>query len=67
MSYQPDPVDTIKSQWQAERPDLSLDAMEILGRLKRCSVLYQPFLDVTFSRFDLTSWEFDVLATQAGL
>ncbi len=63
MVEQQDPVDKIKQQWQQECPDLRLDAMEILGRLKRCSVLYQPFLDVKFEQFGLTSWEFDVLAT----
>jgi len=63
MSKAQDPVDRIKIQWQQERPDLRLEAMEILGRLKRCSVLYQPFLDTNFAKFELTSWEFDVLAT----
>ncbi|EAR11311.1 MarR family winged helix-turn-helix transcriptional regulator [Reinekea blandensis] len=58
-----DAVDLIAAQWQREKPDLSTDAMVTLGRLKRCSVLYQPLLDAVFSQFDLTSWEFDVLAT----
>jgi len=58
-----DAVDAIKSQWQAERPDLTLDAMGIFGRLKRCSNLMTHKLDDTFSKFDLNYWEFDVLAT----
>ena len=63
MSVQLDAVDRIMTQWQQERPELSLHAMEILGRLKRCSVLYQPMLDTSFGKFGLTSWEFDVLST----
>ncbi|TCS43999.1 MarR family winged helix-turn-helix transcriptional regulator [Reinekea marinisedimentorum] len=59
----PDAVDKIVHQWQQEIPGLATDAMATLGRLKRCSVLYQPLLDAVFSRFELTSWEFDVLAT----
>ncbi|UTV29469.1 MarR family winged helix-turn-helix transcriptional regulator [Photobacterium atrarenae] len=58
-----DAVDAIISQWQNERPDLSLGAMATFGRLKRCSVLSQPMLDNTFSKFGLSGWEFDVLAT----
>jgi DNA-binding MarR family transcriptional regulator len=58
-----DAVDVIKEQWQQQKPDLPLAAMETLGRLKRCSVLYQPLLDQAFAKFELSSWEFDVLAT----
>ena len=58
-----DAVDKIRSQWTVEKPELPLDAMETLGRLKRCSALYQPLLDQTFAQFKLSSWEFDVLAT----
>lgn len=58
-----DAVDAIKRQWQVERPDLTLDAMGIFGRLKRCSNLMTNRLDDTFAKFDLNYWEFDVLAT----
>jgi DNA-binding MarR family transcriptional regulator len=34
-----------------------------IGRLKRCAALMQRELDKTFALFELTSWEFDVLAT----
>ena len=57
-----DAVAQIKAQWQQERPELSLQAMEILGRLRRCSVLYLPLLDKSYGKFGLTAWEFDVLA-----
>ncbi len=63
MTPTKDPVDLIKEQWKLERPELSTNAMETLGRLKRCSVLYQPFLESVFKKFDLSTWEFDVLAS----
>lgn len=58
-----DAVDAIKRQWQAQRPDLSVEAMGIFGRIKRCSHLMTDRLETTFSKFDLNYWEFDVLAT----
>jgi DNA-binding MarR family transcriptional regulator len=59
----PDAVDAILDQWRRERPDLDASPMGPIGRLKRCAVLLQRRLDETFAAFDLTSWEFDVLAT----
>ena len=63
MAVPLDAVDQIKAQWQQERPELSLQAMGILGRLRRCAVLYAPLSDSSFGKFGLTAWEFDVLAT----
>ena len=60
---QPDAVDTILDQWRHERPDLDLGPMGVIGRIKRCAALLQPRLEDTFSRFGMTAWEFDVLAT----
>ena len=60
---QGDAVDAIKRQWQQERPDLSLEAMGIFGRLRRCAILMTDRLDNTFAKFELNYWEFDVLAT----
>lgn len=34
-----------------------------LGRLKRCAALLEQRLDANFARFDLSVWEFDMLAT----
>lgn len=34
-----------------------------IGRLKRCTALLQRQLEKTFAGFDLSAWEFDVLAT----
>ena len=58
-----DKVDNILAQWQAERPDLDTTPMGPIGRLKRCAALIQPKLDLVFSQFDISFWEFDVLAT----
>lgn len=58
-----DAVDRMRVQWASERPDLELDSMEIIGRLKRCAALVQPKLADTFAEFGLNLWEFDVLAT----
>ncbi|WP_420590745.1 MarR family winged helix-turn-helix transcriptional regulator [Bacterioplanoides sp.] len=58
-----DKVDNILAQWQAERPDLDTTPMGPIGRLKRCAALMQPKLDKVFAEFELSYWEFDVLAT----
>lgn len=58
-----DAVATILQQWQRERPDLDASPMGIIGRVGRCTALLRGKLDETFSRFELTAWEFDVLAT----
>jgi DNA-binding MarR family transcriptional regulator len=58
-----DAVDDIMLQWQTERPELVLDGMLTVGRLKRCAALMQNRLGTVFSSFDLCAWEFDVLAT----
>ena len=62
-SQQPDAVDKIVAQWQRERPDLNLQGMATIGRVKRCAALLQPKLEKVFKQFDLNFWEFDVLAT----
>lgn len=58
-----DSVDAILEQWHRERPDLDVTPMGPIGRLKRCTALVQRKLDRVFSEFELSSWEFDVLAT----
>ncbi|VVE26740.1 MarR family transcriptional regulator [Pandoraea iniqua] len=58
-----DAVDTILAQWNRERPDLDVAPMAIIGRLKRCAALVQQQLDATFAEFDMSGWEFDMLAT----
>ncbi|VVE22177.1 MarR family transcriptional regulator [Pandoraea communis] len=58
-----DAVDRILAQWHRERPDLDVSPMGVIGRLKRCAALIQQQLDVTFAEFDMSGWEFDMLAT----
>lgn len=58
-----DAVDAILEQWRRERPDLDVSPMGTIGRIKRCSALLQRELEVIFTAFGMTAWEFDVLAT----
>jgi len=58
-----DAVDIILEQWRRERPDLDASPMGPIGRIKRCAILLEQQLEVGFARFDLVSWEFDMLAT----
>lgn len=58
-----DAVDGILAQWHRERPDLDVSPMGVIGRLKRCAALVQQQLDATFAEFDMSGWEFDMLAT----
>jgi len=63
MKTKEDAVDKILEQWRRERPDLDPSPMGPIGRLARCEALIRRKLDQTFAQFEMTSWEFDVLAT----
>lgn len=63
QTRQRDAVDAILAQWQRERPDLDASPMGPIGRLKRCAVLLEQRVDAGFTAFDLSMWEFDMLAT----
>lgn len=58
-----DHVDRVLEQWQAERPDLDVSPMAVIGRLSRLSALVDTELRRTFARHDLDRASFDVLAT----
>lgn len=58
-----DAVDTILDQWRRERPDLNVSPMGPIGRIKRCAALLEQQLEAGFAAFDLSVWEFDMLAT----
>jgi len=60
---QQDAIDVILAQWKRERPDLDCSPMGPIGRLKRCAALLEQRLELTFSEFELSVWEFDMLAT----
>jgi DNA-binding MarR family transcriptional regulator len=58
-----DHVDRVLEQWQAQRPDLDVSAMGVLGRLSRLSLLVGAELGRTFAAHGLDRASFDVLAT----
>ncbi|CAG8999202.1 MAG: hypothetical protein CENE_01171 [Candidatus Celerinatantimonas neptuna] len=58
-----DHIDRILQQWQQQRPDLDCSPMAVLGRLSRIQPSVQKQLNTVFSSFDLSTIEFDILAT----
>ena len=58
-----DNVDTILAQWQNVRPDLDCSAMGVVGRLRRTSNSWKAKMDTVFRQHELSSIEFDILAT----
>ncbi len=58
-----DSVDLRLDQWRAERPDLPLGAMGIIGRVQRAALIFERELRDHFAAHDLQIGEFDMLAT----
>jgi DNA-binding MarR family transcriptional regulator len=58
-----DHVDHILDQWAAERPDLDVSPMAVIGRLARAATRVDARLDATFARHGIDGGIFDVLAT----
>ncbi|WIX77870.1 MarR family transcriptional regulator [Amycolatopsis carbonis] len=58
-----DHVDSVLAQWAAQRPDLDVSPMAVIGRLKRVSRLIDTELGRTFAKHGLDAASFDVLAT----
>jgi DNA-binding MarR family transcriptional regulator len=58
-----DHVDHVLEQWSAQRPDLDVSPMAVIGRLSRLSRLISAELHRTFSAHGLDPASFDVLAT----
>jgi len=58
-----DRVDKIIKQWHQERPDLDVEPMEVIGRIKQLSQYFLREMDKTFSAHGLNGASFDVLAT----
>jgi DNA-binding MarR family transcriptional regulator len=58
-----DEVDKIVTAWQRERPDLNLDALQVLSRISRLAHHLDVGRKSAFAKSDLESWEFDVLAS----
>ncbi|MGK5636904.1 MarR family winged helix-turn-helix transcriptional regulator [Streptomyces sp. URMC 126] len=58
-----DHVDLILEQWAAQRPDLDVSPMAVIGRLSRIQRAVSAELRKTFAAHGLDSASFDVLAT----
>ena len=58
-----DHVSSILTQWAAERPDLDISPMGIVGRISRLSLVVDKELEPVFAQFGLNHWSFDMLAT----
>lgn len=58
-----DQVDKIKAQWNQERPELNVEPMVVIGRLKRISHHLSREMEKTFATHGLNAASFDVLAT----
>ncbi len=58
-----DQVDKILDQWRGERPDLSVEPMGLIGRVKRLHSYLMAEMDATFAKHGLNHANFDVLAT----
>ncbi|WP_278260794.1 MarR family transcriptional regulator [Nocardia sp. AG03] len=58
-----DAVDLFTAQWKAERPDVDVSPMAVIGRITRLSRILDQELKRFFAGHGLEFWEFDVLAT----
>lgn len=58
-----DAVDVILDQWAAERPDVDVSAIAVIGRISRLEKKLAVELARVFATHGLEGWEYDVLAT----
>lgn len=58
-----DSVDTILLQWLQARPDLDCSSMGVVGRVRRTSEQWKKNMGRVFKLHQLSSIEFDILAT----
>ena len=58
-----DAVDVILDQWSAERPDVDVSAIAVIGRISRLEKRLAAELARVFALHGLEGWEYDVLAT----
>src|ERR1700735_5183368 len=57
-----DEVDDLVARWQAERPDLDLEPLQVLSRISRLARHLDRDRRSAFAAHDLEAWEFDVLS-----
>lgn len=60
-----DYVDHMLDQWAAERPDLDLSPLGVIGRISRVSRRFERQISRTFAAHGLAAWGFYVLAALA--
>lgn len=58
-----DHVATVVEQWRAERPDLDVSPLLVIGRIHRIAQALTPELVEVYARHGLGEGDFDVLAT----
>ncbi|WP_028023970.1 MarR family winged helix-turn-helix transcriptional regulator [Enterovibrio calviensis] len=58
-----DHVETILGQWKKQRPDLDCAPMGVIGRVGRARHLMTLKLEEVYKRHELSSIEFDILAS----
>lgn len=63
MADPADRVDEIQAQWRAERPDLDVSPLAVIGRLHRLADRLRAELIAVYREFGLGEGEFDILAT----
>lgn len=57
-----DEVDDLVAAWQAQRPDLDVEPMQVLSRISRLAKHLDIARRSAFARAGLQPWEFDVLS-----
>jgi DNA-binding MarR family transcriptional regulator len=65
MSSEPplrDEVDDLVAAWQAQRPDLDVEPLQVLSRISRLAKHLDIARRGAFTSHGLESWEFDVLS-----
>lgn len=58
-----DRLDEILAQWAQVKPELDCTPMGVVGRISRASRLMEKQLEIVFKQYDLSSVEFDILAS----
>ena len=58
-----DHVSTVVGQWGAERPELDVSPLLVIGRIHRIAARLTPELLEVYARHGLGEGDFDVLAT----
>jgi DNA-binding MarR family transcriptional regulator len=58
-----DHVSTVVAQWAAERPELDVSPLLVIGRIHRIALALTPELVEVYARHGLGEGDFDVLAT----